>query len=75
MKDTGLILAITTAGSKRKLARTLEIDPAAVMRWTRVPTERMIEIEQKLGIERHLLRPELYRDYQRVKTSRARSAA
>jgi DNA-binding transcriptional regulator YdaS (Cro superfamily) len=64
--DKGLTLAIKAAGSKRALARKLGINPAAVMRWTRVPVKRILGIEAHFGVKRHLLRPELYRDYRRV---------
>jgi DNA-binding transcriptional regulator YdaS (Cro superfamily) len=58
--DPGLRLAVEKAGSRYKLARALQIGLPSVMRWKRVPTGRIIQIEKVLQIDRQLLRPDLY---------------
>lgn len=44
------------------LARALNdrITPQAVSQWTRVPAERVLEVERVTGVPRHELRPDLY---------------
>ena len=59
--DPGLRKALTAAGGIRPLARALNIDPASVSRWTRVPYEHILSIEKITGVPREELRPELYR--------------
>jgi hypothetical protein len=49
-RDPGLAKAITAAGGVTALARALGIDPAAVCRWTRVPTYRAAEVERITGM-------------------------
>lgn len=45
---------------KAQLARDLGITHGAVNQWTRVPAERVIEVERATGIPRQELRPDLY---------------
>jgi hypothetical protein len=45
-----LTKAITAAGGVTALARALGIDPAAVCRWTRVPSYRAAEVERITGV-------------------------
>ena len=59
--DPGIAAAIAGAGGVRKLARLLGIFPGAVIKWPRIPTRRIIEIERKTGVPREKLRPDLYR--------------
>lgn len=59
--DPGLRKAIAAAGGIRPLARALGLDHTAVLRWTRVPYEHIIRIEEITGVPREVLRPELYR--------------
>lgn len=59
-RQPGVVAAIKAAGSINALARALEIDPAAVSRWKRIPSGRVIEIEKKVGVAREVLRPDLY---------------
>lgn len=66
--DCGLAKAIeAVGGSKRELARRLGVDSAAVMRWRRVPYERLLQVEEVAHIPRHELRPALFRGYTRIK--------
>jgi DNA-binding transcriptional regulator YdaS (Cro superfamily) len=59
--DEGLKLAVEAAGTKYRLAKLLGITPTAVLRWHRVPMERIVKVEQVTGVPREKLRPELYR--------------
>jgi DNA-binding transcriptional regulator YdaS (Cro superfamily) len=59
--EAGLERAINAAGSLRKLAKLLKIQPSAVRKWRNVPDHRIIEIEKKTGVPREKLRPDLYR--------------
>jgi hypothetical protein len=57
----GLQAAIEAAGGSRyRLARALGISTQAVLKWRDVPVHRILELEQKLGIPRERLRPELF---------------
>jgi len=58
--EAGKAAAIEAAGSGEALARMLEITGSAISKWPRVPAERCIEIERKLGVSRHVLRPDIY---------------
>jgi DNA-binding transcriptional regulator YdaS (Cro superfamily) len=57
----GLKAAIKAAGGLRSLARLLGITHQAILQWNRVPAERLLEIEEKTGVARERLRPDLYR--------------
>jgi TorA maturation chaperone TorD len=60
MRDPGLNQAIEAAGGVSELARRLDIAQPSVSNWTRVPSERVISIESLTGINRVVLRPDLY---------------
>ena len=62
MRDKGLDLAINAAGGVTELARRLGISQPSVSNWTRVPAERVIQIEQITGVTRSILRPDLYHE-------------
>ena len=59
-REPGVIAAIQAAGGINALARALRIDAAAVSRWRQIPSRRVIQIEQSLGVRREILRPDLY---------------
>ena len=59
-RDTALLRAIKNAGGRERLAAALEITPQALSQWKRVPALRVITVEQKTGVPRHELRPDLY---------------
>lgn len=42
------------------LAAHLNITHSAVCQWTRVPSERVLAVEEFTGISRHVLRPDIY---------------
>ncbi len=46
-------------GRQRKLAETLGISPSAISMWTRVPSERLIDVSRATGISVRDLRPDL----------------
>jgi DNA-binding transcriptional regulator YdaS (Cro superfamily) len=50
----------TQRGMRVKIARALGITHGAVSQWTRVPAERVLDVERVTGISRHVLRPDLY---------------
>lgn len=60
MRDRGLNEAIDAVGSVSELARQLGISQPSVSNWTRVPAERVVAVEAITGIDRMVLRPDLY---------------
>jgi TorA maturation chaperone TorD len=60
MKDTGLQEAIRAAGSVSELARRIGISQPSVSGWDRVPAERVAAIETVTGVNRAVLRPDLF---------------
>jgi TorA maturation chaperone TorD len=62
MRDLGLQQAIHAAGGVSVLARKLCIAQPSVSNWTRIPAERVAAIEKVTGVDRGLLRPDLFSD-------------
>lgn len=62
--------AADRVGGITELARKLGIKHPAFHSWTRVPAERIIDLEAVSGIPRHELRPDLYKPP--VRPSKAR---
>lgn len=60
MRDPGLNEAIRAVGSVSELARLLGISQPSVSNWTRVPAERVNAVESLTGINRVVLRPDLF---------------
>lgn len=60
MRDPGLSEAIRAAGSVSELARQIGISQPSVSNWLRVPAERVISVEAATGVDRAVLRPDLY---------------
>ena len=60
MRDPGLEQAIRAAGGVGALARKVGISQPSVSNWGRVPAERVILVEGVTGINRAVLRPDLY---------------
>jgi len=60
MRDSGLDEAIRMVGGVSELARKLGISQPSVSGWTRVPPERVLAVEEATGIDRAVLRPDLY---------------
>lgn len=47
-------------GRRGALANALRISPSSISMWTRVPIERVVDVEQITGISRHELRPDIF---------------
>jgi TorA maturation chaperone TorD len=60
MRDPGLSEAIRVAGGVSELARQLGISQPSVSNWIRVPAERVVSVEAATGVDRAVLRPDLY---------------
>jgi hypothetical protein len=60
-KNAGLLKVLDAAGGVMALARMLNLNHAVVSRWHQVPAHWIIEIENKTGVPREQIRPELYR--------------
>jgi TorA maturation chaperone TorD len=60
MRDSGLTEAIRAAGGVSELARQIGISQPSVSNWIRVPAERVTSIEAVTGVDRAILRPDLY---------------
>ena len=60
MRDAGLDEAIRVAGGVGALARKIGISQPSVSNWGRVPAERVLVIEAATGVDRSVLRPDLY---------------
>ena len=52
--------AIVAAGGIGRLATGLKVKYQSIQRWTRVPAERVLDIERITGVSRSELRPDLY---------------
>lgn len=60
MRDPGLNEAIRAVGGVSELARQIGISQPSVSNWTRVPAERVVAVETVTGVDRAVLRPDLY---------------
>ena len=60
MRDAGLEEAIKVAGGVASLARAIGIAQPSVSAWSRIPAERVLTIEARTRVQRHILRPDLY---------------
>ncbi len=72
MRDPGLNAALEAAGGVSRLARLLLISQPSVSGWSRIPASRVIQVETLTGINRRVLRPDLYHvpEYVQVKSDR-----
>lgn len=57
--------AVRQAGGPSALARLLSewgepVSSQAISQWQQVPAERVLHVERASGIQRHLLRPDIY---------------
>jgi len=64
MRDPGLSEAIRAVGGVSNLARQIGISQPSVSNWTRVPAERVLAVEAATGVDRSVLRPDLYSEQQ-----------
>jgi DNA-binding transcriptional regulator YdaS (Cro superfamily) len=74
MVDSGVQKAVTAAGSRAALARGLKVTRAAISLWPRVPSARVIAVENLTGVPRHELRPDLYPPPRRAHPRRKEAA-
>ena len=77
MRDLGLSEAIRVAGGVSELARQIGISQPSVSNWNRVPAERVVSVETATGVDRAVLRPDLYgsAEVDDVDTARAQEYA
>ena len=80
MRDVGLDEAVRAAGGVSELARKIGIAQPSVSNWTRIPAERVLAVEEITGVDRKVLRPDLYseqnsRETDEVAVARAREYA
>jgi DNA-binding transcriptional regulator YdaS (Cro superfamily) len=58
---TAIQTAVKKAGGMRALARAIGVSYQAIQSWTtRIPAERVLDVERATGIPREKLRPDLY---------------
>ena len=60
MRDAGLEEAVRAVGGVSELARQIGISQPSVSNWSRIPAERVLIVEAATGIDRKVLRPDLY---------------
>lgn len=60
--NVGVAAAIAKAGSQEVLADALGVRQPAIVKWLyrQIPPERAIQIEKILGIDRKLMRPDIF---------------
>jgi TorA maturation chaperone TorD len=66
MRDPGLSEAIQAAGGVGELARRVGISQPSVSNWDKVPAERVLGVEAATGVDRKILRPDLYQEPERA---------
>src|ERR1700710_3129817 len=60
MREPGLEEAVRAVGGVSELARQIGISQPSVSNWIRIPAERVLIVEAATGIDRKILRPDLY---------------
>ena len=63
MRDPGLQEAIRAVGGVSELARRIGISQPSVSNWDRIPAERVLTVETATGVNRAMLRPDLFGAY------------
>ena len=63
MRDPGLQEAIHAVGGVSELARRIGISQPSVSNWDRIPAERVLTVETATGVNRAVLRPDLFGAY------------
>jgi len=59
-RHPGLVQAISSAGSITELAKRIKVSVQAVSQWETVPAERCLAVEYATGVNRTMLRPDIY---------------
>ena len=62
MRDPGLSEAIQAAGGVSELARRVGVSQPSVSNWDKIPAERVLVVEAATGVDRKVLRPDLYQE-------------
>jgi DNA-binding transcriptional regulator YdaS (Cro superfamily) len=70
-----LLSDIFGPGVRIRIARELGVTRSAVYQWTRVPVDRVLEVERITGVSRHVLRPDIYPVSEGPRSRRASSGA
>ena len=73
MRDPGLEEAVRAVGGVSELARQIGISQPSVSNWNRVPAERVLIVEAATGVDRKVLRPDLYGEPGKTSRSPTRS--
>jgi len=62
MKQHPVEIAAESVGSQNKLASMVGVTAQAISKWRRskIPAERVLDVERASGVSRHDLRPDLY---------------
>ena len=63
MRDQGLDEAIRAAGGVGALAKKIGISQPSVSNWSHTPAERVLTVEAVTGVDRAILRPDLYAEH------------
>ena len=71
----GLMKIRETLGMQSKLARHLGVTRQAISDWPVVPINRLNEVEQFTGIDRAMLRPDIFERPKKRKKSKRSSAS
>jgi len=74
MRDVGLDEAVRAAGGVSELARKIGIAQPSVSNWTRIPAERVLAVEEITGVNRKVLRPDLYSEQNSRETDEVTAA-
>src|SRR5690242_18963674 len=62
MRDPGLSEAIQAVRGVSKLARRVGVSQPSVSNWDKVPAERVLVVEAATGVDRKVLRSDLYQE-------------
>jgi hypothetical protein len=60
LMDEGMRAACDAVGTPYRLAKLLGVVPHSVLKWKSVPPHRILEVEKVTGVDRAILRPDLY---------------
>ena len=58
--NDGMTLIRSTRGMQARIAAHLGLSRSAIVKWRRVPAERVVDVEAITGIPRQHLRPDLF---------------